>query len=197
MGLLPIETMGMSTDDEETREKVNRCIVNGEMIKLAQFWAKGIEIDWGILYGAEKPRRLSLPTYPFAKERCWFSLNNKKLDNNNVELLHLHPLVHSDVSDLETQKFRSTFTGNEFFLEGHKVDGYKMLPGVALLEMAKVAGELSCGDKVIKIKNVVWIKPVITGDDLTVVNVSIKPGIGYLMYSITTLKNDKEIIVHN
>ena len=28
--------------------------------------------DWNRLYGDLRPRRVNLPTYPFAKERCWF-----------------------------------------------------------------------------------------------------------------------------
>ncbi|GBF32469.1 polyketide synthase of type I [Desulfocucumis palustris] len=34
---------------------------------------KGLIFDWNKLYGGARPRRISLPTYPFAGERCWFS----------------------------------------------------------------------------------------------------------------------------
>jgi amino acid adenylation domain-containing protein len=40
--------------------------------ELAARWVKGDEIDWaGLRNGATAPRRLSLPTYPFARERYW------------------------------------------------------------------------------------------------------------------------------
>lgn len=38
---------------------------------LASRWAQGAQIDWTQLQRHRSPRRLSLPTYPFAKERCW------------------------------------------------------------------------------------------------------------------------------
>ena len=33
----------------------------------------GIAIDWSLIRRSIVPRRLSLPTYPFARERCWLS----------------------------------------------------------------------------------------------------------------------------
>ncbi len=40
--------------------------------KLAQAWVSGAHIAWELLYSSEqKPQRISLPSYPFAKRRCW------------------------------------------------------------------------------------------------------------------------------
>ena len=39
--------------------------------KLGGLWAQGVEVDWEVLYGERRPRRISLPTYPFARERYW------------------------------------------------------------------------------------------------------------------------------
>ena len=38
-------------------------------------WVKGLVFDWNRLYGENKPRRISLPTYPFARERYWVPVN--------------------------------------------------------------------------------------------------------------------------
>ena len=38
---------------------------------LASRWTQGAQIDWTRLQRSRPPRRLSLPTYPFARERCW------------------------------------------------------------------------------------------------------------------------------
>ena len=40
-------------------------------IRLAELWAEGKTVDWNKLYGSYKPRKTSVPTYPFAKERYW------------------------------------------------------------------------------------------------------------------------------
>jgi amino acid adenylation domain-containing protein len=38
---------------------------------LAQLWLAGVPIDWRALYGEPHPRRVSLPTYPFERQRYW------------------------------------------------------------------------------------------------------------------------------
>ena len=38
---------------------------------LANFYTQGYEIDWERLHQGEAKRRISLPTYPFARERHW------------------------------------------------------------------------------------------------------------------------------
>ncbi|MFB9572449.1 ACP S-malonyltransferase [Streptomyces yanii] len=43
---------------------------------LAQHWAQGGTVDWAALYVADRaagaaPRTVTLPTYPFARTRCW------------------------------------------------------------------------------------------------------------------------------
>ena len=58
----------------------------------------------------------------------------------------LHPLLHSNTSDLREQRYSARFTGEEFFLRDHRVvlsggAGERVLPGVAYLEMARAAVE--------------------------------------------------------
>ena len=50
-------------------------------------------------------------------------------------------LLQQNTSDLSEQRYSSTFTGEEFFLTDHVVNGQKVLPGVAYLEMARAAVE--------------------------------------------------------
>jgi acyl transferase domain-containing protein/SAM-dependent methyltransferase/pimeloyl-ACP methyl ester carboxylesterase len=55
--------------EEEMQELFNQWLSKGEFKKVARFWAQGITMDWDLLYGADKPRRIHLPAYPFAKEK--------------------------------------------------------------------------------------------------------------------------------
>ncbi|OHX14652.1 hypothetical protein BI347_14895 [Chromobacterium sphagni] len=57
--------------DESARELVASWMEKGKFGNLAEMWVAGLEIDWSRLYGARPPRRISLPTYPFARERYW------------------------------------------------------------------------------------------------------------------------------
>ena len=82
----------------------------------------------------------------------------------------LHPLLHSNTSDLGGQRYRSTFTGDEFFLAGHqvKLDGRssrKVLPGVAYLEMVRTAIEHALPEwpesAVLELRDTVWLQPLV------------------------------------
>lgn len=39
--------------------------------QLLESWLQGSSVDWEALWGNVKPKRMSLPGYPFAKERYW------------------------------------------------------------------------------------------------------------------------------
>ena len=39
--------------------------------RIAELWTRGGAVAWETLYGEVPPRRVSLPTYPFARERYW------------------------------------------------------------------------------------------------------------------------------
>ncbi|MGZ8709187.1 MAG: SDR family NAD(P)-dependent oxidoreductase, partial [Thermoanaerobaculia bacterium] len=42
-----------------------------ELEKIARLWVLGADVDWSVMERQGRPRRVSLPTYPFEKERCW------------------------------------------------------------------------------------------------------------------------------
>ncbi|WP_193173345.1 SDR family NAD(P)-dependent oxidoreductase [Nisaea nitritireducens] len=58
-------------------EKVERAIERGKFKKLAKMWVRGGPIDWQKLHQPGSRRRVSLPTYPFLKERHWFESNSQ------------------------------------------------------------------------------------------------------------------------
>ncbi|HYJ84997.1 MAG TPA: SDR family NAD(P)-dependent oxidoreductase [Pyrinomonadaceae bacterium] len=56
---------------ESEQERVNRLIANRDVHRLAEHWVSGGEINWTQLYADNRPRRMSLPTYPFERKRYW------------------------------------------------------------------------------------------------------------------------------
>jgi len=38
---------------------------------LGRLWQHGVDVDWAALHGSVRPRRVSLPTYPFERQRYW------------------------------------------------------------------------------------------------------------------------------
>ncbi|WP_029002383.1 non-ribosomal peptide synthetase [Azorhizobium doebereinerae] len=50
---------------------VERCMAAHDLDGLARLWTQGAKIDWPRLRGGPAPRKISLPAYPFARERYW------------------------------------------------------------------------------------------------------------------------------
>ena len=40
---------------------------------LGKLWLAGLRVDWKAFYADEKRHRVSLPTYPFERQRYWIS----------------------------------------------------------------------------------------------------------------------------
>ncbi|MEJ2621928.1 MAG: SDR family NAD(P)-dependent oxidoreductase, partial [Candidatus Thiodiazotropha sp.] len=61
------------SSDEEMATTLDAWMAKGKYAKLLELWVNGLEVDWRRLYGESTPRRVNLPTYPFAKERYWIA----------------------------------------------------------------------------------------------------------------------------
>jgi polyketide synthase PksM len=55
--------------DERGRHAVASWLDEGNHEKLLALWVKGLTLDWQRLYKQALPKKISLPTYPFASER--------------------------------------------------------------------------------------------------------------------------------
>ncbi|EJQ38405.1 hypothetical protein IEE_05046, partial [Bacillus cereus BAG5X1-1] len=159
-GISPFEV------DEDAKALLQTWIQKKNLQKIAEIWVKGLHIDWNQLYSDIKPRRISLPTYPFARERYWIPSEGTNTSSDNISTVipaALHPMLHQNTSNLSKQRFSSTFTGLEFFLADHVVKGQKVFPGVAYLEMAYEAIRKAANsvEEPIRIglKNVAWVHP--------------------------------------
>ncbi|MFD9789952.1 SDR family NAD(P)-dependent oxidoreductase [Streptomyces sp. NPDC059070] len=63
LSLIPADELALTTD---------RLAGRGDLPRLAELWVRGASLDWQKLYGgADAPRRVSAPTYPFARDRHW------------------------------------------------------------------------------------------------------------------------------
>ncbi|MBB5646149.1 non-ribosomal peptide synthetase [Pedobacter cryoconitis] len=149
---------GISLEGKSGKAYLESAIREKESHALAQLWAKGVNIDWNLLYTGLKPSLIGLPAYPFANERYWFPQGEGELSVRGSS--KLHPLLHSNSSSLQEQQFTSIYTGKESFLMHHQVQQVKILPGVAYLELARAAGEQSVQEKITQLKEVTWFSPI-------------------------------------
>ena len=133
--------------------------------EMARAWVQGHSVLWRELYAKDLPHSMSVPGYPFAKERHPLPVLKQ------AALLEpkqgLHPLVQENCSDLAGQRFSTVLSGNEFFLTDHRVQGQSLLPAVASLEMARVALLLArpadqsmAVHQAVRIEEVVWLRPI-------------------------------------
>ncbi|KGP78394.1 SDR family NAD(P)-dependent oxidoreductase, partial [Paenibacillus sp. MAEPY2] len=119
----------------------------------ASLYMQGYHLDFALLFEHAPAERISLPVYPFAKEKYWIdagyaSTNNHAIrqyadqsieDSNRL----LHPLLHRNTSNLTALQFSSIFNGEELFLKDHVVQGKSVFPGTAYLEIARAAFEMA------------------------------------------------------
>ena len=99
------DTLAVLSADEDMAKTIEAWIAKGKYTKLMDLWVKGISIDWHKLYGQNKPRRISLPTYPFARIRHWIP----KSKTLQYPASKPYSLVHENTSELSEQRFTPTF----------------------------------------------------------------------------------------
>ncbi|HYD79452.1 MAG TPA: SDR family NAD(P)-dependent oxidoreductase [Paucimonas sp.] len=200
------EALSLFSSDADLRETIEKWIAGRKLSRLLELWTKGLELDWNKLYGEAKPRFVSLPTYPFARDRCWIdrvkAVGGQAVPGTAGAVLH--PLLHANTSDFSQQSYRSTFTGSEFFLADHRVGigaapERKVLPGVAYLEMARAAVEQALpamsGATTMELRNIVWAQPLVV-DDRRQVDIALAPNDdGRIDFEIRS-QDGEEGIVH-
>ncbi|MFF0912797.1 SDR family NAD(P)-dependent oxidoreductase [Brevibacillus sp. NPDC003359] len=196
--------------DEDMQETILNWFRKRKYGRLLELWVNGMRLDWRILHRDGVRQRISLPTYPFARERYWVPAYEKKPSLQTAStpngVAYLHPLLHQNTSDLMEQRYTTTFTGKEFFLADHVVKGSKMLPAVAYLEMARAAvkkavGELSSEQTIVVLRQIAWSQPILLNDRTVEVNIGIQPGEdGELLFEIFTEPADRqktEPVIHS
>ncbi|CAO3457511.1 Polyketide synthase modules and related proteins [Azospirillum argentinense] len=187
-------------DDPAIQDTLLQAWRSGDLAQLAALWTSGAPVDWPGLHAAapqpgRRPRRVPLPTYPFARQRCWLTTAGSSPGGRRgaVTAPALHPLLHVNSSTLAEPRFTARFSGREFFLADHVVMGAKLLPGAAYLEMARAALDLAAppgdGDAPLplRIRNAVWARPYVAGDRPAALHIGLRPDpsgqIPYQIYS--------------
>ncbi|MEC5160165.1 MULTISPECIES: SDR family NAD(P)-dependent oxidoreductase [unclassified Janthinobacterium] len=169
--------------------------------RLMAAWLDGADVDWASLHGTPAPRRVALPTYPFAPDRYWIEAARPPAAAPADGAAWLHPLLQRNTSDLGQQRFSSVFSGDEFFLADHVVGGKRVLPGVAQLEMACAAALLASGADAadgVRLADVAWLRPVVVGDTPLEVQVLLaRRGDGAIDFRICSLDPQGREVLHS
>jgi len=154
---LPHIYLGSVGRSQASKPRLNlQSVTSGDqsMIEVASMWAAGQDVDWESLYPTETPSRISLPTYPFARERYWIS-DSPSLEKPEPSTVEVHPLISYNSSTLKGISFTSQLSDTEFYACDHEVNEERIFPGAGLLEMACFAGNIAGEQRVRKLKDVV------------------------------------------
>ncbi|WP_146662513.1 SDR family NAD(P)-dependent oxidoreductase, partial [Enhygromyxa salina] len=87
------------------------------LLDWGRWWTLGGEPQWSRLYPGP-PRRISLPTYPFARERYWIDI-----DEENLAAVPPRSHVH--------------IHANDWRLREHQIHGRAMLPAAAVIDLLR------------------------------------------------------------
>ena len=164
------DTLSLFTDDEDAQGLIQGWIEKHKVQKLADLWVKGLALDWNLLYGAIKPYRISLPTYPFDRQPYWIPMREQTVSEQLARSISnaVHPLLQRNISTLSEQRYCSVFTGEEFFIAESDAGEQRRLPTGLQLEMTRIAVEQSIGRSTaepffLQLSDVSWGKPVFVG----------------------------------
>ncbi|MBY0119543.1 beta-ketoacyl synthase N-terminal-like domain-containing protein [Paenibacillus xylanexedens] len=156
---------------------------------LGQLWLHGVNVRWDLWFPSGTFNKLALPTQRFESVIHRLHDHNDTVAHvanqsvNDVYMLTSvyensldrasHPMIGRNTSTLDEFKYQTLFTGKEFFLNDHRVDGKRTLPGVAYLEMALAAVQNAGIQEVIGFGDVVWSRPLIVMEQPVEVNISL------------------------
>jgi acyl transferase domain-containing protein/enoyl-CoA hydratase/carnithine racemase/acyl carrier protein len=192
-----------SVSNSNLQQVISSYLTNKKYFKLLKVWVDGSDVDWNNLYHDVNPSLISLPPYPFAKEKYWIDPTaGEMLVAKKTATLQIHPLLHTNVSDLDMQSYSSTFNGDETFIKAHLPE-QKTLSDVSYLEMIRIALDQTfpaeSHSNTVELHNTKWGLPAVISDnnisDSNVIKISIFSNSSeQVNYEIYSQKNQQEVI---
>jgi acyl transferase domain-containing protein/acyl-CoA synthetase (AMP-forming)/AMP-acid ligase II/NADPH:quinone reductase-like Zn-dependent oxidoreductase/NAD(P)-dependent dehydrogenase (short-subunit alcohol dehydrogenase family)/acyl carrier protein len=134
---------------------------------LGQLYKVGYEINWQAVTRNYNAKKISLPTYPFQRQRHWFDLPAKATYNQTIKN-QLHPLLGTVLSSpLKQTVFQSYLQPETInWLKDHCLADKAIFPGTGYLEIAIALGLFHTKSNQLLIENVEIIAPLDLEDDL-------------------------------
>lgn len=158
------ELNGLFHSAREKELHIQALVKERNMEALLNLWIKGVTIDWTLLYKNGLPQKISLPGYVYNKQRYWKPKPdfNFGRSNGHTNATKSYFLLQENATP-GVLDFKAEFSGNENFLQHHLINGNKILPGVAYLEMVREAmwWSVRMSAEHFSIQHLKWIKPFI------------------------------------
>ena len=135
----------------------------------------GYPVDWQRQYPAPG-RVLSLPSYPWQRERYWVDAPNAATGaRTKWPLIHTH-VEASDQPGKHVFELTVDLNGELSYLSDHKVQGTPWFPGAAYVEMALEAADLAFGERAKSLRDLTLDRAMPLADnERTIVQLTLQP----------------------
>lgn len=172
--------------DDNTYEELD--VAQKDLQTLSNEWLQGISLKM-IKSSANKIHHL--PGYAFDEKSFWFEsseIDKPSMKTPVSEHNHQHPLLDEMVRNDSSAVFKKNLKPNDHVWKGHQINGKKVLPGVAHLEMAKAAGEIYSGKEVTAILDHYWFVPITTSSEALDIYLKLEEKKDHISYQLTDNK---------
>ncbi|WP_291407346.1 SDR family NAD(P)-dependent oxidoreductase [Actinophytocola sp.] len=150
---------------------------------LARGWVDGAAVDWSRLYHGQRPRRLSLPSYPFARTRYWLPA---------AEDAAQRPAA-PEPRPVNSWSMGVRLAADDRLVAEHRVHGEPVLPGVAHLGLAHAALRRQRAGA-FRLVDVLWLRPLSLGDDGVDVEVRLRQSADRVDYEVHVLAGADSVL---
>jgi amino acid adenylation domain-containing protein/FkbM family methyltransferase len=182
--------------DEDLQKTIVAWMEKRKYSKLMELWVNGNTFAWDALHVGKKPKRISMPTYPFAPDHYWPAIAARiPLDKDQpvtatplpVRTNALHPLLHENTSTFAGLCFSSWFTGEEIFFDQGGPGSGNAFESLLFLEWARTAvtrtlsstqqeGDEQSTWQGLEITEAVWGEPLVVRSESGPVHICLEPG---------------------
>lgn len=152
---------------EAEREKLDRdsaAVLAGPIDRdaqrrLAELYVRGADIDWNKA-APDGARRISLPTYPFERTRCWIESGRHRRRDGLMHGAQVFRTVGREVCVCRLDPHSA------WELDEHRIHGVAVLPGTGLVEMiVSAAQHLGLSGPSLTLRQVMFESPLAVADD--------------------------------
>jgi len=182
----PLTTIASTRRDTDERA----TILEG----IGQLYAAGYPVDWSQLY-PEGGETLSLPTYPWQRERFWYTSTAKSTRSRGSR--DGHPLLGEPLQTHDGSTYWETEIDPASlpYLADHQVRDQIMLPAAAYTEMALAAAHSTMGSAPYHLRDMAFKAVMfLTADEPTRIQVALTPdAMGQTHFEVYSKQGDNWI----
>jgi len=130
---------------------------------VAQLYVRGVEVDWTAYQSGRPGRTVTLPTYPFQRQRYWADVSRTVASASALSHIGGHAMLRGRIP-AAIPVFQAEFSVDAFpYLGDHRVGGAAVLPGAVFIELAMAVASEEFAGKGASVRDVQFREPLSLG----------------------------------